>query len=290
MAAAAAASADAAAMAAAGTVEQVDTFAADETIDTLLVTVTELGLFLLSFLPLHTVENCRCVSTAFKRLVDRNELWGTFIRRRWKGKLIPPFQTDARELYERASTRAPIPETFHARQVFWETEFCNSRNKITEGELCENTWVFCDGVQVCDFQKGPGSPPARTLTTAMHGVLPWALTHSGQLDIANFPRHSCERTTSWGWVIRNQHIFILSVARTTEELRESPASVWAAFEEARLLATEEYARPSNTVFDHLRAMMQMAADHGESSIVEDGSSKRQASSSDDGISTKRQRR
>ena len=44
-----------------------------------------------------------------------------------------------------------------------------------------------------------------------HGEMPWSINPNGTIQISHFPEHFVERLPSWGWVIKNQFIFIISI-------------------------------------------------------------------------------
>ena len=65
--------------------------------------------------------------------------------------------------------------------------------------------------------------------------MPWSIDEEGQLIVAHFPPHTVERLPNWGWVMKNQFIFIIEAAVETENMETvtiNPSAVRALFDAA----------------------------------------------------------
>jgi len=144
------------------------------------------------------------------------------------------------------TTAQPLAERLIAegepwRSIYWAVEADGSRCAITKDEIVRLSWAFSDAVQLCDFRADG--------TLHMTGVggpsgLPWSIderTHgasevrNNQLIVAHFPPHTVERLPNWGWVMKNQFIFIIEAAVETENMETvtiNPSAVRALFDAA----------------------------------------------------------
>ena len=154
------------------------------------------------FASIRDLEALRLVSPKWRHLAEHDALWQSAATKRWG------------ESGRRMTTAQPLAERLIAegepwRSIYWAVEADGSRCAITKDEIVRLSWAFSDAVQLCDFRADG--------TLHMTGVggpsgLPWSIDEEGQLIVAHFPPHTVERLPNWGWVMKNQFIFIIEAA------------------------------------------------------------------------------
>ena len=209
-------------------------------------------------LPLHALESLRAVNRRWRALGSSSLPWQRLAATRWRGKSM--------------ASCCPLVTRLQAegapwRDVFWAVERDGARQTITEQELCRLRWGFSDRRQECDFtmREGPDGTIVRRLRMPLHGEMDWSFNPNGTLQISHFPEHVVERLDNWGWVIKNQFIFILSLdsalAESCDESNSAESDAagavlsGAGISSGTTLATEE----------DITAAFELAARHAGSS-------------------------
>ena len=165
----------------------------------------EMCMCVILHLSLHETETIRAVSHRFLKLATTPLPYQAMAARRWAQKDM----TTARPLVE-ALLKKERDGSITWRDIFWAVESDGARARITEEELVRLRWVFSDGRQTCDFRIDSASG-RRTLVMQLHGEMPWSINSNHTVQISRFPEHVVERLQSWGWVIKNQYIFMISI-------------------------------------------------------------------------------
>ena len=165
----------------------------------------ELCLSVTFHLQLHEVETLRAVSRRFAQDRPLCFRYQQLAATRWRDK----HKTTMRPLLTRL-LQAERAGRMTWRDIFWRIESDGARDEITEDEVVRLRWVFSDGTQTCDFRKD-AITGEKTLHMQHHGVMPWRINDNATIQISRFPEHVVERLPSWGWVIKNQFIFIISI-------------------------------------------------------------------------------
>ena len=196
----------------------------------------EMCLAIVFCLELHEAETMRIVSRRFAR--DNPLCYQRLAASRWRGKHMSTVRPLLRRLLD--DVEAGV-KTW--REVFWRVESDGARDRITEDELVRLRWAFSDGAQTCDFRKDPATGE-RTLHMQFHGEMPWSINDNHAIQISRFPEHIVERLPNWGWVIKNQFIFILSI----EENSADGDHALRCSEEARSPGQGESQRAINEAF------------------------------------------
>ena len=175
------------------------------------------------YLPVPSLEALRLASVRWVRLATHDALWDAAATLRWEGKQL--------------ETAAPlIAAQASSRDVYWSVEEDGKRCLITDDDVARLRWAFSDGSQLCDF----GRDHRLRMSSGMGGAdgFQWSIDEESRaVMIANFPAHEVKRLENWGWVMKNEFIFIISVAMDGDEEAApcgaaAAAEVRAAFDDA----------------------------------------------------------
>ena len=172
------------------------------------------------FASIRDLEALRLVSPKWRHLAEHDALWQSAATKRWG------------ESGRRMTTAQPLAERLIAegepwRSIYWAVEADGSRCAITKDEIVRLSWAFSDAVQLCDFRADGILHMTNIRAT-------WSIDE-GQLIVAHFPPHTVERLPNWGWVMKNQFIFIIEAAVETENMERvtiNPSAVRALFDAA----------------------------------------------------------
>ena len=172
------------------------------------------------FASIRDLEALRLVSPKWRHLAEHDALWQSAATKRWG------------ESGRRMTTAQPLAERLIAegepwRSIYWAVEADGSRCAITKDEIVRLSWAFSDAVQLCDFRADGILHMTNIRAT-------WSIDE-GQLIVAHFPPHTVERLPNWGWVMKNQFIFIIEAAVETENMETvtiNPSAVRALFDAA----------------------------------------------------------
>ena len=179
------------------------------------------GIHLLTYLSLHELERMRGVSIRWMNLADHDLLW-----KRLVSLLVVDKQPSVvSSMLLSHMTQKKKDTNMSWRRVYWQLDADGVRTNITEEEICRLHWAFSDGERLCDFQ------PNHTLKMEGFGKLVWRLNVKNAVVINDFPDHIVERLPNWGWVMKNAHIYILTVEK--EKQFSTRDDINKAFEEAR---------------------------------------------------------
>jgi hypothetical protein len=162
-------------------------------------------------LQLHEVETLRAVSRRFAGDRPLCFRYQQLAAGRWRHKQMGTARPLLRRLLEEEQSGRTT-----WRDIFWRVESDGVRGRITEEELVRLRWAFSDGAQTCDFRRDAATGE-RTLRMQHHGEMPWRINDNHAVEISRFPEHVVERLPSWGWVIKNQFIFIISIEEKEAE-------------------------------------------------------------------------
>lgn len=147
----------------------------------------------------------------FPTLTRHDLLWEPQVARQRKNKQVQARQRPAEVSW--AIMRVcmwfqvrPLPPddgtSFFMR--FLNGERDSRRTIITTQELCEINWRFSDGLQRPRFRANG------ELHMDLYPTLKWSFNINGSIQIENFPPHTVERTTDWGWKIFNRNVSFYS--------------------------------------------------------------------------------
>ena len=181
------------------------------------------GIYMVTFLSLHEVENMRCVSKRWIDLANNPFLWQRLVNLMVLDKQISTYTPLLNRL---------MKEKTSWRQIYWTLDADGARTRITKAEIVRLKWAFSDGERMCVF-KDDTQP--HTLKMDGFGKLVWNIkAENGAVIINNFPEHIVERLPNWGWCLKNHHIYILSIEPTnTSKSLSTKEDINKAFEIAR---------------------------------------------------------
>ena len=144
----------------------------------------------------------RCVSQRWRFLSSHKVIWKRLTQLLTLGKQ----QSIVQPLMQTLKTSSSSNNSINWRDVYWNLTVDGKRSRITEAELVSLSWAFSDGERTVSFQSN------NTLKMEGYPEMIWSINpENGAVIIHNFPEHQVERLTNFGWVLKNQFIFILTI-------------------------------------------------------------------------------